>query len=1032
MTAQLASLIQNAVGPDYRIERELDGGGMSRLFLATELRHDRAVVIKVLPPELITSTSAARFKREIQLTVKLQHPHILPILTSGSFEDVLYYITPYIPGESLRARIEREGKLPLDDIVKILRDVSGALAFAHAKGVAHRDVKPGNILLADGQAILADFGIARAIGTTQGTPITTTGVFPGTPAYMAPELPTDEKADVYALGVVGYEMLCGQLPLRGSLVVKEIVHTRGTISTDVAGRLQAIADVVVRATVAAQEQRFENASQIVNDLDRILQVPIRVRQSRSRALAVAVGITLLAIAAIMFMRRPRLDPAKYAIVPFSASLRDSSELVVVGRLADALSAWDGVTLVDQNAARSAMEARHLGRVDIQEAARVAQNTGAAQFIWGAATREGDTVGVRLGLYRTRDQQLIRSTVARLPVTGSGMLPYRSAINALVRDTAASPWRIEGDNRRHNLQSWRLLDSAKQEIAVWALDRAEADLRRSLELETENAPANLWLAQTLAWISDSRSLGDRRAAIRHAINARSGLAENDSILVRGLFEMSQNEFPAACTEFSNWVARDSSSVAAWIGIGDCNRLDSSVVRDTITRGWRFRSSYQQAAQAYLRVAEIVADNAAERFFPWTMAHLSVLPTESNVLRLGLFASGRDSVRFAAHPSLDHDTLAYVPLTFADLATGEKDPPPAAIVAAVQHARDVTRRLAERWVQHAPSDAAAYEQLAVQSELARGSPGTRRSSITGIAAVRTARQLVHRPSDRERLQILEVRLLLKLGDFTSAFALADSVVRAPAGPERDWRSVAGLAILLGRPGRAATLLQNVSSEFEAPTRRGPVELPEQLGAQAWSIAAYASLGVDDSAAAAADRFGVLLPSYFADSSDIETIRSYVLSQYTSLLFPSGKRLLTDARGGDALTQAQRALLAGDSTRARAILVERRKRIAPFLPGVIAMNGTYRTAVLALAVGDTAAAADQLDRVLRALPTLGTRLIWSPEQIGSLLRAFELRARLASMQHDTATAHEWANAVLTLWSSAEPELSARIASVRSIAAR
>src|SRR5689334_20819722 len=139
VTAQLATLLQDALGSAYRLERELEAGGMSRLFLATDLKLKRQVVVKVLPPDLVSTASIARFKREIELTVRLQHPHILPILTSGEWEDVLYYITPFIPGESLKARIERDRKLPLDDIVKILRDVSGALAFAHQRGIVHRD-----------------------------------------------------------------------------------------------------------------------------------------------------------------------------------------------------------------------------------------------------------------------------------------------------------------------------------------------------------------------------------------------------------------------------------------------------------------------------------------------------------------------------------------------------------------------------------------------------------------------------------------------------------------------------------------------------------------------------------------------------------------------------------------------------------------------------------------------------------------------------------------------------------------------------
>jgi len=211
VTAQLATLLQDALGTAYRLERELEAGGMSRLFLATDVKLNRQVVVKVLPPDLVSTASIARFKREIELTVRLQHPHILPILTSGEWGDGLYYVTPFIHGESLRNRIARDKKLPLADILGILKDVSGALAFAHQRSIVHRDIKPGNILLADGQAILADFGIARAVSSTA-TPLTESGVTPGTPPYMAPELWTDERADVYALGIVAHEMLTGDLP----------------------------------------------------------------------------------------------------------------------------------------------------------------------------------------------------------------------------------------------------------------------------------------------------------------------------------------------------------------------------------------------------------------------------------------------------------------------------------------------------------------------------------------------------------------------------------------------------------------------------------------------------------------------------------------------------------------------------------------------------------------------------------------------------------------------------------------------------
>jgi serine/threonine-protein kinase len=207
----------------YRLEEELKGGSMSRLFRATDLAASREVVIKVLPPELTTDEMAARFRRETRVTSRLRHPNILTVITTGVSDGLLYYVMPFISGESLRERMDREKLMPIDDAVRILCDIAGALSYAHGQGVIHRDIKPQNILLQDGHAILADFGIAAALadpGETAHSRITRTGMTLGTVGYMAPEQsfgdPVDHRADIYALGVVGHEMLAGSPPFTGA------------------------------------------------------------------------------------------------------------------------------------------------------------------------------------------------------------------------------------------------------------------------------------------------------------------------------------------------------------------------------------------------------------------------------------------------------------------------------------------------------------------------------------------------------------------------------------------------------------------------------------------------------------------------------------------------------------------------------------------------------------------------------------------------------------------------------------------------
>ncbi len=216
--------LRTAFADSYRVEEELTGGGMSRLFLATDLALNRKTVIKILPPELTSEMMATRFKRESEVTAHLQHPHILPIITAGLKAGLLYYVMPFISGESLRQRLKREGQLPIEDGARILGEVSSALAYAHRQGVIHRDIKPENILLQDGHAILADFGIAAALAGPDhvtGERLTRTGMSIGTVGYMAPEqslggTDVDARADIYSLGVVAHEMFAGAPPFVGA------------------------------------------------------------------------------------------------------------------------------------------------------------------------------------------------------------------------------------------------------------------------------------------------------------------------------------------------------------------------------------------------------------------------------------------------------------------------------------------------------------------------------------------------------------------------------------------------------------------------------------------------------------------------------------------------------------------------------------------------------------------------------------------------------------------------------------------------
>ncbi|HXY70396.1 MAG TPA: protein kinase [Gemmatimonadales bacterium] len=275
---QTGARLGAALAGRYRIERELGQGGMATVYLAQDLRHDRRVALKVLRAELAAVIGAERFLAEIKTTANLQHPHILPLFDSGTADAFLYYVMPFVEGESLRDRLTRETQLPVDEAVRIATEVAGALDYAHRHGVVHRDIKPENILLAEGQALVADFGIALAVSRSEGaTRMTETGMSLGTPHYMSPEQAMGEreitpKADVYALGCVLYEMLLGEPPFTGptaQAVVAKVMTEKPAPIVPRRERVPAhVEDAVLTALEKLPADRFPTAAAFAEALHR--------------------------------------------------------------------------------------------------------------------------------------------------------------------------------------------------------------------------------------------------------------------------------------------------------------------------------------------------------------------------------------------------------------------------------------------------------------------------------------------------------------------------------------------------------------------------------------------------------------------------------------------------------------------------------------------------------------------------------------------------------------------------------------------
>jgi serine/threonine-protein kinase len=259
-----------ALADRYVIEEELGAGGMATVYLAHDAKHNRKVALKVLRPELAAMIGAERFLQEIEVTANLQHPHILPLHDSGEADSFLYYVMPFVEGETLRAKIEREKQLGIDDAVEIARNVAAALDYAHRKGVIHRDIKPENVLMHDGQPLIADFGIALAVSHAGGSRLTETGLSIGTPHYMSPEQAMgdrelDARSDVYSLGAMLYEMLAGDPPYMGNTaqaIVAKVITEKAppvTVSRDTVP--SHVAAAVGKALNKLPADRFVTAAQ---------------------------------------------------------------------------------------------------------------------------------------------------------------------------------------------------------------------------------------------------------------------------------------------------------------------------------------------------------------------------------------------------------------------------------------------------------------------------------------------------------------------------------------------------------------------------------------------------------------------------------------------------------------------------------------------------------------------------------------------------------------------------------------------------
>ena len=506
-----------ALSARYRIEGEVGRGGMATVYLAHDTRHDRPVALKVLNPALAASLGTERFLLEIRVTARLQHAHILPLLDSGMLETspgILspFYVMPYAEGESLRDRLRREVQLPVADALGIAADVAAALAYAHAHGVIHRDVKPENILLSHGDALVVDFGIARALSLAADERLTETGLALGTPHYMSPEQATgdrdvDARSDVYALGCVLYEMLAGEPPFTGptaqAVAARSLVEPAPPIRKVRPAVSEEVERVIARALAKVPADRFAGAADMGDALVRAAAAPPPasppLSAARGRRVLVPVAVALvLAVAAGVLVSRPERAPgiiapaASIAVLPFTPSGPDTA-LSRLGRdlvftLSAELDGLGGLRVVDAHTVLARTIAEAPAAVD---PASLARSFGAASIVQGSLVRVGAGVRLDLALLGADSAAPLARATVTAPADSVAVLTDSAARAILVqiwsRGSPPTP-SLDAALRTRSVPALRAFLQGEGQITHGDWEHAAVSYQRAMEAD----PA-FWLA-----------------------------------------------------------------------------------------------------------------------------------------------------------------------------------------------------------------------------------------------------------------------------------------------------------------------------------------------------------------------------------------------------------------------------------------------------------------------------------------------------------------------------------------------------------
>lgn len=1018
-----------ALASRYEVIREIGRGGSATVYLARDLRNDRDVAVKLLDAAVAGPTGTHRFLREIRVISTLDHPNILPLLDSGEADGLPFYVAPFVPGRSLRDRLDSEGQLPLEEVVELAADIAGALDYAHGRGVIHRDVKPDNILLEEDRALVADFGIVRAFEHVEGGRLTTTGVALGSPMYMSPEQTTGTDAvgtrsDVYGLACLLYEALVGEPPFSGPtaqvVFAKKLSVTPSPPSKLRTGLPPALDAVLARGLAPVPADRYETPGELAS----ALRTAARSRDTSRHRRAAWAGVAIACLGLVAWWiaaearqeATPIPDPDRVMILPFETD--DASvDLDEVSGLRDAIARWSGVSVVDPLVTREQMGDRPIR--SLARAAEVARELGAGRFIRGTISRRGDSLRVHGIVYSSSESSTaLHDHVVRMTAdeAASG-----SALDVLA-DELLFGGRLdrpgEEPSGTRSAPARRAFIEGEEALSDWALPRADSAFSRAASQDPDFAAAHLWSGLVRFW--NDRPVNELSTPAARARLGAEELPPGGRTAAEALAAFVDGDLGAACRLWDRLARDHPRDHTAWFSLARCLDLDPTVVETASSpSGWSFRTSTHGALRAYRRAFElhppILSSFSGEAYEPL----LTLLKASGNQRRVGI-SEGPSPRRFAADPAWRGDSLAFVPWPIESArsrVTVEADEFQLALLRRRQAVRDITAR----WASADPESADARAALALSLTML-GDP-------SGLDTLQVARELSSSDRERSAAMALEVWLRLALSlpsdvdGIRRSRALADSLLSAPdSGLSR--ASTARLAALTGRAHRAAELVSQPGGAsvevFAPPIRRWgpPLMVYSAFGGPEDSIASFEARGWSS------------VRRELAPDQRSRAIFEW-LARPATLAFPTfafaGLDSLTDR--GDWLLDAQAALRRGDSatTWQQLTQVEMERREIP--PANLTLDGLFPEASLLYELGRFEAAARWLDPTLDALPQASPHVLSTPERGAALVRAMALRARVADAVGDAATAARWAMAVATLWSDADAFLQPSVTEMRAL---